>query len=268
MNTNELKEQRGVSLIEVLILLVVLSIMVSFTVAQLGSSKQNFQRQNLARELKVNLERARFDSVKRRPETEINMSKVVIDSATAFTVFLDLNQDGIASDSEKRQINFSRLEGVKIVGDNLIFPITVKFDRRGHITVDGTGTNIVPSFTICDKGCSFETAEDSNSNTISVSQTGTVTMTGGGEAEATFNNPTVTNVNPCEKINSWVTVANISSPPAGCATPTPTPTPSSSPSGSPSTSPTPRACNTNERPQTANCVCQLPKTVRSNGKCI
>lgn len=267
MNIEKLKEQRGISLIEVVIVLVVVTVMVGFAVAQLGSSKENFQRQNLARELKVNLERARFDSVKRRPENDLNMSKVVIDSANQFTVFLDLNQDGVASNAEKRQINFSRLDGVKIDGDDLIFPITIKFDRRGHITVDGTGTNITPSFTVCDKGCTFETADGSNSNTITISQTGTVTMTGGGETETTFNNPSVTSVNPCEKINSWVTVADISSPPQSCPTPTPTPTPSS-PSTSPSASPTPRTCNVNERPQSANCICRLPRTVRSNGKCI
>ena len=168
-----------------------MAIIAGFTVAQFGNSKEIFHRQNVARELKVNLERARFDSVKRRPDdnNDNEKSKVVIESATSFTVYLDFNQNGVVSNSEKRVIDFSYMDGAHIDGDKLIFPVTVKFDRRGHITVDGTGSNINPSFIICDKGCTFETANNENSSKVFVSTTGTVTMIGGGESETKFSNP-------------------------------------------------------------------------------
>lgn len=266
------KAQSGVSVIEVLIVLAIMAIIVGFAVAQFGNAKENFKRQNIARELKVNLERARFDSVKRRPDaTNVdNMSKVVIDSPTSFTTYLDFDQDGVISSDENRVIDFSFVEGVRIVGNNLNFPVTVRFDRRGHITRDASGNEVFPAFTVCDKGCTYETATGSNSSTILVSQTGTVTMTGGGEDDPVFNAPPMTSVGACEKINDWVTVGSTNSPPQSCASPTPSAsaTPATSPSTSPSTTPTPRACLTNERPSSANCTCLLPMTVRTNGKCI
>ena len=57
--------QAGVSLIEVLIVLVIVAVLVTIAIAQFSRPKEVFQRQNIAREFKVALERARFDSVKR-----------------------------------------------------------------------------------------------------------------------------------------------------------------------------------------------------------
>ena len=297
------KPQDGVTLIEVLVVLAIMAIIAGFAVAQFGNSKANFQRQNVARELKVNLERARFDSVKRRPDdnNDNEKSKVVIESATSFTVSLDFNQDGVVSNAEKRIIDFGYMDGINIVGNNFVFPVTIKFDRRGHITVDGTGSNINPSFIICDRGCTFETANNENSSKVFVSTTGTVTMTGGGESETTSNNPAISNVDPCNNVNNWVTVINESLIPPNCTattasptatptstlTPTPTPTPTATPANNPTPSPTPaptqtptpptptpvptatpNACTSGQKPSQSNCTCYLPMTVRTNGKCI
>lgn len=292
MHSKNFSAQSGVTLVEVLIVLAIMAIIVGFAAAQFGTSRENFQRQSIARELKVSLERARFDSVKRRPETEEEMSRVVIETPTSFTVYLDFNQDGVISpDTEKREVDFGYTGGIRIVGRDLVFPVTVRFDRRGHITVDGTGANIVPVFTICDKDCTFETANASNSNLITVSQTGTVTMTFGGEPDITFSNPTVSNVSPCERINDWVTVVDTSMPapdcnapnptpsptpspttspsPSGSPTPTPTPTPTPQPTATPQASPSLPVCKKNDRPgNPPTCMCVLPMTVKQNGKCM
>jgi hypothetical protein len=256
--------------------LTVAAILVTFAVAQFGSSQRNFSRQNIARELKVSLERARFDSVKRRPSQESNMARVTIDSATAFTVSLDLNQNGIIETSEAKQVNFPNTE-IKIVGRELAFPITIRFNRFGHIiATNGIGAAIdLPHFRVCEN-CTNLTANAANSNIITVSPTGTVAMLGGGETYTTVQNPNVSTVSQTADINSLVTVPDnsgtVSTPtpiptPTPVPTVTPTPAPNATPTPTPTPAPTPRVCLRNERPAQDNCICQSPMSVRSSGKC-
>ena len=86
--------QAGVSLIEVLIVLVIVAVLVTIAIAQFSRPKEVFQRQNIAREFKVALERARFDSVKRRPATVADEAKVIVNSSTSFSYITDLDGDG------------------------------------------------------------------------------------------------------------------------------------------------------------------------------
>ena len=86
--------QRGVSLIETLIVLVVIGILVALAVVTLGKSPNNLRRQAVAREFKVSLERARFNSIRRRASTCSDMSRVEITSPTSFTLITDQDQDG------------------------------------------------------------------------------------------------------------------------------------------------------------------------------
>lgn len=254
------------------IVLTVAAILVTFAVAQFGSSQRSFSRQNIARELKVSLERARFDSVKRRPAQESGMARVTIDSATSFSLTLDLNQNGTLESTESKQINFPNAE-IKIVGTNLSFPITIKFNRFGHIiATNGIGTVIdSPFFSVCEN-CTIETANSTNSNVISISPTGTVAMSTGGQAQTIVQNPDVSTVSQSDDINSLVTIpgssGTVATPtPVSTPTPTPMPTPNPSATPTPTPAPTPHACLRNERPAQDNCVCNAPMSVRSNGKC-
>jgi prepilin-type N-terminal cleavage/methylation domain-containing protein len=279
MNSLKTSSQSGKSLIEMVIVLSVAAILVTFAVAQFGSSRRNFTRQNIARELKVSLERARFDSVKRRPTLESAMARVTIDSATAFSLTLDLNQNGTLETSDTKQVNFPNAE-VKIVGRDLVFPITIKFNRFGQtIVTNGIGTTIdIPYFWVCEN-CTNTTATAANSNIISISPTGTVAMLNGGDVYATVQNPNVSTVGQLTDINPLVTVPDASGAtptptPAPTPTPTPTPTPvptatppNSTPTPTPTPSPTPRTCARNQRPSQDMCVCVAPMSVRSNGKC-
>src|SRR5689334_13162247 len=88
------QSQRGVSLVEILVVLVIVGVLVTLAIAQFGRSKENIDRQTLAKEFKVALERSRFDSVKRRPATCDDMSRVEILSATSFRYITDLDQNG------------------------------------------------------------------------------------------------------------------------------------------------------------------------------
>lgn len=283
MQLEKLKSQNGISVIEIMIVLVITAILVTFAVAQLGSSKTNFTRQNYARELKVSLERARFDSVKRRAENWDDLSRITLENATSFSVLVDLNQDGVVSSSEIKKVSLSSSYGIKIVGNNLVFPISIRFNRRGQvIVVDGTSTEIPAYFIVCSNNCTYQTANAANSSIIYVSATGTVTMTEGGSTLPNFQNPSVTNVSSNSGVNPWVglpqensnpTANTLPSPtptisPTTTPTPSPTATPVSSPTATPVSSPTPRFCNSGERPAATGCYCNLPMTVRSSGKCI
>lgn len=192
MSNFESSSQSGKSLIEVVIILVIIGVLSAFAIVQVGQADTNLERQNIARRLKVLLERARFDSVKRRVQNVNQMSRVVIDSQTSFNVALDFNQNGALDSTEVQQVNFSSSNNIRIVGTNLVFPITLRFDRRGHVTVtDGNGASITPTFIVCNGCTSPQTANNANANLISISATGTVNMIGGGDLLPPFNSPTV-----------------------------------------------------------------------------
>ena len=70
--------QSGVTLVELLVVIVVISILAGFALLQRGNANEQLRRQNAAQQLKVAFERARFDSVKRRAECDPNKAKVVI----------------------------------------------------------------------------------------------------------------------------------------------------------------------------------------------
>src|SRR4051794_29974464 len=133
------RSESGKSLTETLMVLVIATIIVTFAISQFGQSKDKFQRQNVAREFKVDLERARFDSIKRHATETTKMAFVRLNSANSFSVATDMNQNGLIDAGEIRQLNFTN-NNIKIVGTALAYPITILFDKRGFITAtDSTG---------------------------------------------------------------------------------------------------------------------------------
>ncbi len=211
----QFKSESGLSIIEIMIVLVFLAILVTFAVAQFGSSKTNLQRQRIAREFKVYLERARFDSVKRRAADTNNMSRVILNSPTSFTSVIDLNQngkilnsDGTIEESDKRVVDFTKGSEAKIVvSDTLNYPITILFNQRGHITAtDNLNNSIDPVFTICSKDC-LEVSEDNEElSVISVSATGTVAVLKNGQNPSALPTPSITNTSPL--FNCYVLIGN------------------------------------------------------------
>ncbi|HEY8562634.1 MAG TPA: prepilin-type N-terminal cleavage/methylation domain-containing protein [Pyrinomonadaceae bacterium] len=309
MKRSEFSAQSGKSLLEVLVVLAVGGILVAMAVTRMTSAQLNVERQNIAREFKVNLERARFDAVKRRAEALGELTRVTIETATTYKVWLDVDQNGKLETTEERTISFGDRSNVKILGEDLVFPVTIRFDRFGNTTtVDGSGNTIAPVFTFCEGECTLDSANVSNSNIISLSSTGTVAMLNGGEELPSFDEPTVTDVATNTAINEWVVIrdddaalpipsgsptpyvtpttptpstpiptptATATPTPTATATPTPnvtpTPTPTTpSPTATPTPTPTPTPanyCTSGQKPSQSGCVCQLPMTVRQNGKC-
>lgn len=287
----------GFSVIELLIVLVVVGIVVTLAVIALGSSATNLARQNISREFKVALERARYDSVKRRPDTCDQMSRVEITSATSFRLLTDTNRNGsIDPASETSLFDFSTRSNTEIVGDGLTYPITIRFDGRGNTSSGpcAAPTAAHASTVFCEMPCTAATATAQNATVIYVSPTGTTTSLLGGETIPDFDEPTVTSITPSLYINPllsvWNLVTGTPTPTPGPATPTPdpsTPTPTPDPSSptptpdpstptpdpsSPTPTPTPIPyCATAppyDRPgDPATCTCQYPMLVAHNGKC-
>lgn len=150
--------QSGFSIPELIIVLVVIAVVLGFAVAQFGRSRGIIQRQTIATEFKVALERARFDSVKRRPANCADMSRVEIASRTSFRYLIDLNQDGVVNTAnEYRVVDFGpRSSTVIAPNGSLPFPIIIRFDRRGNTSSGpcGTETAATTPTTFCELPCS------------------------------------------------------------------------------------------------------------------
>ena len=301
-NAMEIKDSHrndaGFSLIELFVVLLVVGVLITLAVIGFGASVSNLDRQNIAREFKVALERARYDSVKRRPSTCDDMSRVEILSATSFRLLTDTNRNGAIEANEGSTINFTGRSLTEIVGDaTLTFPMTIRFDGRGN-TSSGpctAPTDTYASTTFCETPCTLATANPENATVIYVSPTGTTTMLAGGESIASVSAPSVSTVDPTVQINPllgvWNAVTGGGSPsptptpdptitpdpdPDPTGTPDPDPSPTGTPDPGPSpTSPTPTPtatplpdCTLNQRPGSpAVCTCRLPWTVGANGKC-
>ena len=210
MKIHKLSPQSGFSLLELLIVLVMIGILTTLALMQMGSSRVDLQRQRMAREFKIYLERARFDSVKRRAEGTTETAKVVLDGPTKFTVSLDFDGDGTMRPGETRTVDFShRTDATIKVSDSWSYPVTLAFDRRGLVTtVDGLGNTVTPLFTIC-SDCSDASPDITR---ISVSTSGTVAELRAGQDPQTLPSPPIANQTP-PKPNCYVLVnANANSP--------------------------------------------------------
>ena len=192
--------QRGVTLTELLIVIIIIGIVSTFALMQRGSANEQFQRQNVARELKVAFERARFDSVKRRAECSGVQAKVVV-NATNFTLWTDKDADGTPESSETESTDFSG-QNIVVSGPGFSLPVTVSFNQRGEVTAtDGTVSSTNPGFFVCNGVSCPGTPTNGDTNKVYVTQTGTVDLIGGGESLPSFGAAGGTVVGTSDEIN-------------------------------------------------------------------
>lgn len=202
MQNCSLKSQRGASLIEVVMVLVMIGVLTSVAVLQFRGVQPNFERQRIVREFKNYLERARFDSIKRRAITNAEMATIVLNGPTSFSATMDFDQSGAIVAAETRQVDFTQRSTTQIlVSDTLNYPVTFRFNRRGQVTAtDGGGAAVNPVFRIC-SDCSPGSQDVSF---LSISASGTVADT--TVAPGVLPTPTITNTNTT--FNCYVLVTN------------------------------------------------------------
>ena len=194
-------KQTGVTLIELLVIVSIIVVISTIALMSFGSSKNQLNRQNVARELKIAFERARFDSVKRRTQSGVQANVLV--EPTLFTLKTDLNQNGTLENAENR-VNSSWNPSISIRrqdGTPLSSNVTVAFNNRGETITTGG----IAVFLVCNGDCS--TPNSSNSNLVLVTATGTVNILSGGTTAPTFAAPSVSpvppnyNIQPLAKVN-------------------------------------------------------------------
>ena len=181
------QSQAGVTIVELLVVCVIIAIIAGFALMQRGGANEQFQRQNVARELKFALERARFDSVKRRADSTPVRAKVVVDTGS-FTLATDRDLDGTITVADEFQTSLAGQNIVLAGQGSTSVPITIYFDQRGE-TVNSVGTSISAAFYVCNISCASPGNDDAN--IVLVTSTGTVNLLGGGATPPTFNAPTV-----------------------------------------------------------------------------
>ena len=194
--------QSGLTLVELLVVIIIIAVVAALALMQRGSANEQFQRQNVARELKVAFERARFDSVKRRADTSATQAKVLVD-AGVYTLTTDINQNGTLESSDDIARTISSQNIVIAGSGGTSIPLTVRFNQRGE-AVDASGVSISPVFLVCNVSCSSPT--NANANIVLVTPTGTVNLLSGGATPPTFSAPTITNVSVGTGISNMVSV--------------------------------------------------------------
>ena len=201
--------QGGFSLIELMMVLVILVVLSALAVISFREARVDLQRQAITREFKNYLERARFDSVKRRAALVADQANVVLTGPSSFTAQLDFDEDRTLSANERRVVDFTQRANTRIfVSDpNLAYPITIRFNQRGHVTAtNNLGAAVDPVvFTICSTTNCTSTSPDRT--VISLSFSGTVAVLRDGQTPSTAPTPAI-NSNTSPAINCYVVLTN------------------------------------------------------------
>ena len=189
-----LDDQSGITLVELLVVIIVIAIVAGLALMQRGSANEQFQRQNVARELKVAFERARFDSVKRRAVGGTAPQAYVTVTPTSFTLHTYSNDvNGVAIVQNQGTtlptgIAIARHDGTALT------TFDVSFNMRGE-----TPQSPPPQFWVCKGDCATASAADKN--IVLVTATGTVNLLKPGVGLPSFGVPSVNNVSNTAGVN-------------------------------------------------------------------
>ena len=177
--------QDGVSFIELIVVIVIISIAAALAFMRTGSANPQFKRQNVATQLKNAFERARFDSVKRRVTS--GQEAYVTVTPTSYTLrTYSNNANGVSTPND---LTTTLPTGIVIgsYGGGTLTTQNVVFDMRGEVP-----TSPSPQFYVCNVSCS--SPSNANANILIVTPTGTVNLLPGGSSLPTFGVPTITSV--------------------------------------------------------------------------
>lgn len=130
----------GFSVLELLIVVTMISVITGFAFMQIARAHQLMIRANAAQQLAAYLEKARLDSVRRRPTIPAEMAQVAIMNATFYSVTID--SDGNGTLDPPRVISLPADANLQF---DVPYPRTIYFNWRGR-TVDSAGNIANPSW--------------------------------------------------------------------------------------------------------------------------
>ena len=182
--------QRGVTLVELLVVIVIIAVVCTFALMNRGSANEQFQRQNVARELKVAFERARFDSVKRRADGTFASEAFVRVTPSSFTLNTYDSSGTLVSES------VSAPSGIVIglYDGTTLNTFDVVFNMRGEVP-----QSPLPQFYVCQGNCG--TAAAAEKNIVLVTATGTVNLLPGTSSLPIFGVPSYNAIPNTNSIN-------------------------------------------------------------------
>ena len=161
LTPKKLSSTAGVSVLELLIVMAMIAVISGFAFMQIARARQLMVRANAAQQLAGYLEKARVDSVRRRPTNTAEMAQVSIVNANFYSVTIDSDGNGTLNAPQ-----VIRLPSDTDLQFNGAFPRTIYFNWRGR-TVDSSNNIVTPTaITI------FSASSAADSTTINISDTG------------------------------------------------------------------------------------------------
>ncbi|HVF31372.1 MAG TPA: prepilin-type N-terminal cleavage/methylation domain-containing protein [Pyrinomonadaceae bacterium] len=183
--------QAGVSVIELLVVMIVIGVIAGFALMQRGGVDVQISRQNVAQQLKVAFERARFNSVKRRAQAGQEATVTVTPTSYTLRTYAEVSGAWVASD---QTVNLPSGIVIGLYDESALTTRDVPFNMRGE-----TPASPSPEFLVCNVTCANRT--NATANIVLVTPTGTVNLLPGGSSLPVFGVPSVTSVPGSNGIN-------------------------------------------------------------------
>ncbi|MDT4896381.1 MAG: hypothetical protein QOH25_1458 [Acidobacteriota bacterium] len=183
--------ERGVSIVEMLIVVVMIGVVTAFAVMQIAGAQRAMRLSNSAREFTSWLEKARLDSVRRHAMTPASAgdpdlrASITIASANSYTITIDQNGDGVLDPA--RTITFPATHGAAFAG--VAVPLTIHYNWRGR-PVDDAGNYLELAFRLQDAS--------GNTNPINLKSTGDTSL----EANVNTSNVSVSAISSTANIKA------------------------------------------------------------------
>ncbi|HEX8773026.1 MAG TPA: hypothetical protein VF735_05430 [Pyrinomonadaceae bacterium] len=191
--------ERGVSMIEVLIMLTMIALISGYALTRISGAQQYMRMENASREFMSYVDKARVDSVRRHAGPpgllpQPPMSFITITGPRAYSVVMDFDGDG--NIDPPRNITIAPDQGVVFNTGATPLPIVIAFNWRGR-TVSPT-TNAIAATYITPPSFGIQTTNTYGSvqNTpISVSTSGDASIRSGNSSAIQPRAVTITTLN-------------------------------------------------------------------------
>lgn len=152
----------GVSTVEILIAVAMLSVVAGFALLKLVNGNQNNDRQNLTVDLANHLQKARLDSMRRQVKDINQMGQVKVFNRRSYSIAIDADGDGLLDIPL-----VMNLPAEQDVGINGPFPKTFIFDGLGQ-PLDQSRQRVSPKQVIV--------SNSSGASAVRFSESGDVTV--------------------------------------------------------------------------------------------